>query len=65
MPAEDHREPLSRARRFRSCGMRMSRRDSSIAGNSMRTVLESNSGKIENEMVPLERIDLLFVQNQT
>ncbi len=32
--------------------MRVRRRDSIIAGNSIRTAFESKSGKIENEMAP-------------
>src|SRR5580704_17065326 len=50
---EDHKDPLSRARRFLNCRIREGRRDSIKAGNSIRTVLESNGGRIENETEPL------------
>src|ERR1700721_3115869 len=52
MAADDHNEPLSRARRLRSWGKRVLCRDSSMAGNWMLTVFASTSGRLEKEVEP-------------
>ncbi len=65
MSAEDHNEPFSRARRLRSCGKRVSRRDSSIAGKSISTVRASNRRQDREGDAAAGRVNLVVIQNET